>query len=493
MAFSADPPAATALQHLIAPESWQHCGQSLAALLDSFALRCTSDDNPGAMPATPHLPYTLLRFDWLLCDTVRGARGSFAHRLALLRWLLLPYLARKHMQAPFHSLAEDADSVVCWACTLQAVLLLQQLCREASLRGAPQRYAALAMLRHIDSEEYASRTTRLSLPAPDEAAVGMDGDDMEAASPLSGAPTPAFAQEAAGLPGMSTGAATPWSTAGDGDAGRRESFREVATRSLLQRVYERCDMVVDSVDTEETLAAAQDAVHELLAWQRALEAEDGIACMQRAVATGAPGFMHEENVAHVLAAAASACAGDQEGADGGPSSSAAALSGTCAVPQGAGPMQLQLCLAPLAPEQDGNELWGGSDAITAAHHYVGRASSAASIEALCQDLQAPLQARLAQWSDCGSTGCTVSVQPGDDDADFAHVTPSLEGTAASPPAQICVTIAVDAPAIAGAVQQRLGSDEQALAQARRAVAECMDAAVTVASDALRCEPLAVCW
>lgn len=121
MHFDVDPPSNGPFQELLDASTWRGCATSLAAMLTRFQSRASPIDGTSPMPTSPHLPFTLLPFDWLLCDTVRNAQGSLVQRLVILRWLLLPYLARKHMRAPFQGLAGDSFGDLCWACALQVL------------------------------------------------------------------------------------------------------------------------------------------------------------------------------------------------------------------------------------------------------------------------------------------------------------------------------------------------------------------------------------
>ena len=119
MPFAAQPPCAALFERLVDAQSWQGCAESLASMLVHFRARSVESDAPERMPQVPHLPFVLLQFDRLLCDTIRDAPGSIVERLAHLKWLLLPYESRKHMRAPFQGLADDSFAIFCWTCILQ--------------------------------------------------------------------------------------------------------------------------------------------------------------------------------------------------------------------------------------------------------------------------------------------------------------------------------------------------------------------------------------
>lgn len=114
--FKAEPPAAALAQLLADGEAWGACAVSLAAMVDCFAPQPMDD----ATALAPHLPQPEVQFDGLLCSTVaRVAQDGTLGSVAALKWLLLPYLSRRHMREPFESLAGDRMAVLCWACALQ--------------------------------------------------------------------------------------------------------------------------------------------------------------------------------------------------------------------------------------------------------------------------------------------------------------------------------------------------------------------------------------
>ena len=85
-------------------------------MVDCFQPQALDD----AAAHAPHLPQAEVQFDGLLCSTVaRVAQGGVLCSVAALKWLLLPYLSRRHMREPFQSLAGDRMAVLCWACALQ--------------------------------------------------------------------------------------------------------------------------------------------------------------------------------------------------------------------------------------------------------------------------------------------------------------------------------------------------------------------------------------
>ena len=450
VAFQAEPPASAAFARLLDEDSWRGCTESLAAMLNRFAMRSAPSDAPAAMPSTPHLPFTLLQFDWLLCDTVRNARGSIAHRVALLRWLLLPYLSRRHMRAPFQALADDSAADVCWACTLQATLLALDICRAAILCGPSHRWAALALLRHLRSDEYAARAGRLSLPAPGAAA----GDDA------------------------SQTAQDPWDSAS-------APTQAPPTLDLFERILERTGVLLKGVDTEETLTAVQAAISDLADWHAVLEAEDKIARMERALATGANDFLFDENVAEALTAAA------QAGSGGG------ALQVACAMPAVAGAMWLEVCVvSQCADVQPGwqRSTWGGAAALVDSADGEGGSYEMTRYDALRlqEALAAALTERLAPWTGCGTTGCELLTVAADD-VHSGGVQRTREDAAVGEDAAgfvVCARWCVDAPAITRDAAQRLGSGADD--RATQTVAACMDAVVTAASDLIRCEPACIC-
>jgi hypothetical protein len=122
-AFRGEPPAATLLQILLDSSTWHNCSVNLEAMLERFESQAVYTQQPSS--PEPHLPRTHLQFDWLLCDTVSlvALREGFDGVVAL-KWLLLPYLSRRHMRKPFESFLGDRVPRLCWACAIQVCLQL---------------------------------------------------------------------------------------------------------------------------------------------------------------------------------------------------------------------------------------------------------------------------------------------------------------------------------------------------------------------------------
>jgi hypothetical protein len=252
-------------------------------------------------------------------------------------------------------------------------------------------------------------------------------------------------------------------------------------QDLLQRVQERGEVALADVDADETLQAVQAAVMQLAEWHTALDAEDKIARMGRAVATGAADFLFEESVTEALTAAA--VAGDTGSAMGGECAAAAV--------QDAKPIWLEMRV--LHSTEAGNasqELWGGAAALEAGTGSADGGMPRHAAQRLQATLAGPLAARVAAWQGCGATGCEVTVERVDDAVvDLPDgVVDGMDTGDADTTAECVVRVqwCVDAPAVARA------GGEAASSRARQAVADCMDAVVTAASDLLRCaaEPVA---
>jgi hypothetical protein len=118
-AFRGEPPAATLLQFLLDSTTWHHCAVNLDAMLKWFESQAVDAQQ---VVTGPRLPRTQLQFDWLLCNTVSliALRGGF-YGVVALKWLLLPYLSRRHLRKPFESFAGDRVARLCWACAIQVL------------------------------------------------------------------------------------------------------------------------------------------------------------------------------------------------------------------------------------------------------------------------------------------------------------------------------------------------------------------------------------
>lgn len=121
-----EPPAAECFTSMLSPEAWHERSILLETLLHWFeAWHCNA---PGAAPRPdrPHLPRTTVQFDAVLCETVREAVRSITisniDRVAMVKWLLLPFQMRKDMLEPFLG-GEGATAHVCWICTVQVMAL----------------------------------------------------------------------------------------------------------------------------------------------------------------------------------------------------------------------------------------------------------------------------------------------------------------------------------------------------------------------------------
>jgi hypothetical protein len=527
--FDADPPANGPFQELLDASTWYGCTTSLAAMLTRFQSRAVPVDGTRCLPTSPHLPFTLLPFDWLLCDTVRNAQGSLAQRLVILRWLLLPYLARKHMRAPFQGLAGDSFGDLCWACTLQvlpaactsglgctlhvaceagsrllhvlacalctmgagahacrgpacqaqrvpstrpchrlvscflahdkqcpplymsinvqAVLHMLDITRQACLAGQSHRWAALAMLRHLRSDVFS-----VTAPQPEQNAPQQDTVPLE----------------------------------GEADNGRAPPMQ-----NLFDRVQQRAGVLLEGVDTEETLQAVQLAIIQLEQWFNVLEVEDKMARLHRAVVSGAEDFLFEGNVSEALTAATVEV-------------ECATLHGDCAMPSQLSKMWLELkVLQADRHVMQGRSLWGGAAALLqpSAEGCAGVARHVA--EMLRASVLQPLGDRLLDWHGCGATGCQVDVEhlvlP--DEIEETHIQQEggeqdrdIDSMAVQSSFAVRVTWCVDAVAIAAAseaaVESQCNTSGPGPSHPCTAVVQCMDAVVTSAADLIRYRALA---
>lgn len=118
----AQPPAAGCFESVLSPEAWHESSILLDALLHWFEM--WHQDAPGAPGPTgvPHLPRTTVRFDAVLCETVRAAVHSNAisnvDRISMVKWLLLPYQMRKDRLEPFSG-GSGETAQASWVCTVQ--------------------------------------------------------------------------------------------------------------------------------------------------------------------------------------------------------------------------------------------------------------------------------------------------------------------------------------------------------------------------------------
>ena len=313
------------------------------------------------------------------------------------------------------------------------------ICREACLQGPAHRWAALAMLRHLRSDAYAAPVSRrLSLMAP-------------APAPEAGSASPTRSQKMAD------------------DAGVEAAEGVDPKKDLLARVQERTQVLLEGVDTDETLEATSAAVSQLRDWHAVLEAEDCIATMARAVATGAQaGFIYEEPAYEALANAATV-----------PSAASSALATECTVApiDSLHPVWLTMRVetGPPGRDNEAEQLWGGA----AASEPSGAAGMPRRAAQRLQDaLTGPLAERLATWQGCGRTGVLVSVDASAAESAALGAPPRNGDGAVDAEARDTITECV--------VSMQWCVDVPAVAAADGSVQDCMDAVVTSATDLLRC-------
>ena len=119
----AQPPAAECFKCVLSPEAWHACSVLLENLLHWFQV-WHRDSVGDELPGVPPLPQTTVHFDSVLCETVRASVHSNAigniDRIAMVKWLLLPFQMRKDMCEPFLS-GSGTVAQACWVCTVQVM------------------------------------------------------------------------------------------------------------------------------------------------------------------------------------------------------------------------------------------------------------------------------------------------------------------------------------------------------------------------------------
>ena len=125
-------PATPALCLLTAAQDWADCRAALSDVLQWFHFWRAS--SPGSAAAstdantTPlRLPRTPVQLDDVLCVAVAESRShvslSALDKVAMLKWLLLPYEARRHLRRPFSAAnIDDAAASTCWACAVKVCI-----------------------------------------------------------------------------------------------------------------------------------------------------------------------------------------------------------------------------------------------------------------------------------------------------------------------------------------------------------------------------------
>eukprot|EP00892_Ulva_mutabilis_P008350 jgi/Ulvmu1/5888/UM026_0009.1 len=247
----AQPPASGCFASVLSPQAWHESAIFLETLLNWFNM-WHQDAADTSVPDMPHLPRTTVRFDAVLCETVRAAVHSNAvsniDRVATVRWLLLPFQMRKDMLEPFLG-GSGANAEACWACTVQALFVAVDICRQSALKGVAQQYAAFSLLQHMCGDTYTCHV-------------------------------PFGAEQA-----------------------KDEITEPAVPRTLFEAVSARCELQEHGEETQ-LLIALQRAVHELEEWQEALSAMDQLARFSRAAAVAANDVFVEASMAEAVAAAA---------------------------------------------------------------------------------------------------------------------------------------------------------------------------------------------
>jgi hypothetical protein len=138
------PPVVTVMDELLAATAWSPCAATLDGFIEWFHFwydpeveeagplamdtGVDGDDaltmrGAAALAAAPQLPRTGLQFGGALCEAVAQARGAPdlapTLRAAAVKWLLLPFSARRCLNAPFQGSGGGDHADTCWACAVQ--------------------------------------------------------------------------------------------------------------------------------------------------------------------------------------------------------------------------------------------------------------------------------------------------------------------------------------------------------------------------------------
>ena len=121
--LTAQPPAAECFEEALNTDAWHNCKLILDKMVNYFVLQRTPDESAMQQSTTLCLPTTPVRFDAVLCSTVRDAVDAASSvpldSVSMVKWLLLPYLIRKEFRQPFLGDGESSEGQICWVCTLQ--------------------------------------------------------------------------------------------------------------------------------------------------------------------------------------------------------------------------------------------------------------------------------------------------------------------------------------------------------------------------------------
>jgi hypothetical protein len=150
--LTAQPPAAECFEAALNADAWHNCKLILDKMINYFVLQRAPDES-SMQPRVPrHLPATPVRFDAVLCSTVRDAVDAASaaplDSVAMVKWLLLPYLNRKEWRQPFLGDGESSEGQICWVCAVQ-------------VRGYPVHFVYRSTKTPDDSDK---RTRRHSTP-----------------------------------------------------------------------------------------------------------------------------------------------------------------------------------------------------------------------------------------------------------------------------------------------------------------------------------------
>ena len=124
--LTAQPPAAKCFEEALDADAWHNCKLILDKMVNYFVLQRTPDESAMQQSSAPCLPTTPVRFDAVLCSTVRDAVDAASSvaldSVSMVKWLLLPYLNRKEFRQPFLGDGESSEGQICWVCTAQVHL-----------------------------------------------------------------------------------------------------------------------------------------------------------------------------------------------------------------------------------------------------------------------------------------------------------------------------------------------------------------------------------
>lgn len=121
--LTAQPPAAECFEMALNADRWHNCKLILDKMIKYFVRQHIPDDSAMQSGEDMYLPATPVRFDAVLCSTVReaveSARAVPLDSVSMVKWLLLPYLNRKDFRQPFLGDGDTSEGHICWVCTVQ--------------------------------------------------------------------------------------------------------------------------------------------------------------------------------------------------------------------------------------------------------------------------------------------------------------------------------------------------------------------------------------